>query len=415
MVVTLVSISGLSSRASLDHYDQSLAADEIGGGPVPISKLTSATSLNGSNSFAFNFGAVSGESTFEFIVEGDPVAGGRDGYLAVGSNSSSSLRYEQWSDTGQLGFTQSGVADYTFSPIVLSPTKATHVTYVWDGDGRMDLYLDGTLVGQSNGVASSFNMPTGNGLLGNNSAGNEGMVGTIHRVTIYNEALTSEEIERHSNAYNDVPEPPTIDSFTASPEAFLFPGNSILNWSVTDATSLSINGVNVTGQSQLVVSPSTTTTYTLSAINEDGASTQDIAITVNPVPQITSFISDRNTINAGESVTLKWSTKFANTWSITPAPGDVTALTSGGSGSVILSPNETTTYTLTTASAFGSEDSEIKVTVATVANHPVISEFMAANRTGLQDGDGELSDWIEIFNPTASSVDLSSYFLTDDS
>ena len=415
MVVTLISISGLSSRASLNLYDQSLAADEIGGGPIPISKLTSATSLNGSNSFAFNFGTVSGESTFEFIVEGDPVAGGRDGYLAVGSNSSSSLRYEQWSDTGQLGFTQSGVADYTFSPIVLSPTKATHVTYVWDGDGRMDLYLDGTLVGQNNGVASSFNMPTGNGLLGNNSAGNEGMVGTIHRVTIYNEALTSEEIERHSNAYNDVPEPPTIDSFTASPEAFLSPGNSILNWSVTDATSLSINGVNVTGQSQLVVSPSTTTTYTLSAINEDGASTQDIAITVNPVPQITSFISDRNTINAGESVTLKWSTKFANTWSITPAPGDVTAQTSGGSGSVILSPNGTTTYTLTTASAFGSEDSEIKVTVATVANHPVISEFMAANRTGLQDGDGELSDWIEIFNPTASSVDLSSYFLSDDS
>ena len=110
MVVTLVSISGLSSRASLNLYDQSLAADEIGRGPVPISKLTSATSLNGSNSFAFNFGTVSGESTFEFIVEGDPVAGGRDGYLAVGSNSSSSLRYEQWSDTGQLGFTQSGVA-----------------------------------------------------------------------------------------------------------------------------------------------------------------------------------------------------------------------------------------------------------------------------------------------------------------
>ena len=149
---------------------------------------------------------MSGESTFEFIVEGDPVAGGRDGYLAVGSNSSSSLRYEQWSDTGQLGFTQGGVADYTFSPLVLSPTEATHVTYVWDGDGRMDLYLDGTLVGQNTAVASSFNMPTGNGLLGNNSAaGNEGMVGTIHRVTIYNEALTSEDIERHSNAYNDVP------------------------------------------------------------------------------------------------------------------------------------------------------------------------------------------------------------------
>jgi hypothetical protein len=149
LIISLVFVSGLPSKASLKLYDQSLAADEIGGGPISISKLTSAATLNGSNSFAFNFGAVSGESTFEFIVEGDPVAGGRDGYLAVGSNSSSSLRYEQWSDTGQLGFTQGGVADYTFSPLVLSPTEATHVTYVWDGDGRMDLYLDGTLVGQN--------------------------------------------------------------------------------------------------------------------------------------------------------------------------------------------------------------------------------------------------------------------------
>ena len=416
LIISLVFVSGLCSKASLKLYDQSLAADEIGGGPISIAKLTSATTLNGSNSFPFNFGAVSGESTFEFIVEGDPVAGGRDGYLAVGSNSSSSLRYEQWSDTGQLGFTQGGVADYTFSPLVLSPTEATHVTYVWDGDGRMDLYLDGTLVGQNTAVASSFNMPTGNGLLGNNAAaGNEGMVGTIHRVTIYNEALTSEDIERHSNAYNDVPEPPTIDSFAASPEAFLAPGSSTLNWSVTDATSLSINGVNVTGQSQLVVFPPSTTTYTLSASNEDGTSTQNVVVTVNPVPQITSFISDRITINAGESVTLRWSTKFANAWAITPAPGDVSAQTGEGNGSITLSPSGPTTYTLTATNSSGSKTSEIKITVAMVADHPVISEFMAANETGLQDGDGEFSDWIEIFNPTASSVDLSSYFLTEDS
>jgi hypothetical protein len=70
---------------------------------------------------------------------------------------------------------------------------------------------------------------------------------------------------------------------------------------------------------------------------------------------------------------------------------------------------------LTTANSSGSKTSEIKITVAMVADHPVISEFMAANETGLQDGDGEFSDWIEIFNPTASSVDLSSYFLTEDS
>lgn len=414
LALVLISSSGHFAQASLTLYDQSIAADEAGGGPVPTAKLTSAVTLNGNNSSPFNFGTVSDSSTCEFIVEGDPDAGGRDGFLAVGSNSSSSLRYEQWDNTGQLGFTQGGVADYTFSPLVLSPTEATHVAYVWDGDGRMDLYLDGTLVGQNTSVASSFNMPTGAGFLGNNAAGSEGMVGTIHRVTVYNEALSAADIARHSNAFNDVPEPPVIDSFSASPEAFLAPGSSTLGWTVTDANSLSINGTDVTGQNQLVVSPTTTTTYTLSATNDDGTVTQDVTVTVNPAPQITSFTSDRTTINAGESATLGWVTEFSSTWSISPSPGNVDDQTTNGSGSVMVSPAETTTYTLTAGSPFGSETSEVTINVAMVANHPVISEFMADNETGIQDGDGDFSDWIEIFNPTGSTVDLASYFLTDD-
>jgi len=36
----------------------------------------------------------------------------------------------------------------------------------------------------------------------------------------------------------------------------------------------------------------------------------------------------------------------------------------------------------------------------------VITEFMAANATGLQDMDGEYSDWIEIYNPHNVSVSL---------
>ena len=44
----------------------------------------------------------------------------------------------------------------------------------------------------------------------------------------------------------------------------------------------------------------------------------------------------------------------------------------------------------------------------------VISEFLAANATGLTDEDGDLSDWIEIYNRSNQAVNLSGWSLTDD-
>src|SRR5947199_2527732 len=44
----------------------------------------------------------------------------------------------------------------------------------------------------------------------------------------------------------------------------------------------------------------------------------------------------------------------------------------------------------------------------------VISEFMAANHSTLLDEDGDSSDWIEIFNSGATTVNLSGWYLTDD-
>ena len=48
------------------------------------------------------------------------------------------------------------------------------------------------------------------------------------------------------------------------------------------------------------------------------------------------------------------------------------------------------------------------------ASEPVfISEFLAKNSTGLQDEDGDFSDWIEICNSSTNTVNLSGWFLTD--
>ena len=51
--------------------------------------------------------------------------------------------------------------------------------------------------------------------------------------------------------------------------------------------------------------------------------------------------------------------------------------------------------------------------VAALAVDPVISEFMASNDAGVTDEDGSHADWIEIYNPGGTAVDLGGWFLSD--
>ena len=189
-----------TSFASLAIYDATIAAEHDGGaGSLPYAAaLTEAAVFDGSLATPFDFGSLTGPATIELIIEGDPVAGGRNGYIGQGSNGGNSLRYEQWDDTGTLGFTRSGVADYDLG--VPSPTEATHIAYRWDGIGTMELFVDGVLAGTVGGA--TFEMPTGAGLIGNVSdGGGEGMIGTIHRITTYDSALEDAAIATHANAW----------------------------------------------------------------------------------------------------------------------------------------------------------------------------------------------------------------------
>jgi hypothetical protein len=47
------------------------------------------------------------------------------------------------------------------------------------------------------------------------------------------------------------------------------------------------------------------------------------------------------------------------------------------------------------------------------ADSPIINEFMAVNTGPLRDEDNDLSDWIEIHNPTTNTVNLGGWYLTD--
>jgi hypothetical protein len=413
-VAGMLAACALPALASLEAYDSIITNDAATGLP-PVARLTNAVTLTGANRAAFNFGTIAGNVTMEFILAGNPAASPGAAYLAVGANASSNLRYEQFSNTGQLGFTQLGVADYLFAPAVPSPVNPTHIAYVWNNTAKtMTIYVNGALAGMRSSVSASFAMPAGQGYLGANPGNTENMTGTIYRLTSYNDILPIEIIQQHSDAYHDIVRPPVIASFSAHPTAIFTPASSTLSWDVQRATAVFINGMDVTTVSNLTVSPTSTTTYTLIATNSGGSISRQVTLLVNPAPVINSFTASRTHIAAGETVALNWNVSYGETFFIAPTVGDVTAQTISGIGSVDVQPSVSSTYILSATNNFGGSTAQLDIVIVQPADHLVISEFMADDESTLADEDGQFSGWIEIFNPTASDISLAGHFLTDE-
>ena len=84
-----------------------------------------------------------------------------------------------------------------------------------------------------------------------------------------------------SGGGNPSPGAPEIAWFMATPSTTVSGQASTLDWSVTGATSLSINqGVGTVSGLSVSVSPAVTTTYTLTATNSVGAVSADTTVTV---------------------------------------------------------------------------------------------------------------------------------------
>ncbi len=138
-------------------------------------------------------------------------------------------------------------------------------------------------------------------------------------------------------------------TLTATPTK-IGPGQTAtLSWISNNATSLSIDqGIGtVNGPSgSISVSPAATTTYTITATN--GSQTATAQATVNAPLAVTLSASPANVAPGGQS-TLTWNSQGATTLSIDNGVGTVT----GATGSVKVSPAQTTTYTITAADAQG--------------------------------------------------------------
>ncbi len=167
-----------------------------------------------------------------------------------------------------------------------------------------------------------------------------------------------------------------INRFAATPNSINSGQSSELSWEVENADEVTISGgVGAVDRVRgtRTVSPTETTTYTLTARNRAGDATAIATVTVGrPGVRISRFTASAPIVILGESSTLCWDTFDATTAEITPGIGTVRP-----SGCVDVTPTQTTAYTLIARNAFGETRATVTVSVRD-GEKPVIVSFRAS-------------------------------------
>jgi hypothetical protein len=171
-----------------------------------------------------------------------------------------------------------------------------------------------------------------------------------------------------------------ITQFAAQPAAITAGQSSTLTWQIQNATSASIapgvGAVNATTGS-VPVSPTVTTTYTLTAVGANGTVTQAVQVVVgSTTAQVLRFSASPSTIAAGGQSTLNWTTSGAATVSISPSVGTVSP-----NGSATVSPTATTNYTITATGTDGKAVTAVTTVTVSAPTAAQIVRFSASPST----------------------------------
>jgi hypothetical protein len=203
---------------------------------------------------------------------------------------------------------------------------------------------------------------------------------------------------------------PVISSFNASPSSISAGQSSTLDWNVSGATTVSIDqGIgNVALTGTRSIAPSATTVYTLTASSSAGSvtATTQVIVSGTPVstglPVINSFVASPSSISLGGSAGLSWNVSNATSASINQGVGNV-----GSTGSTVVSPLSTTTFTLTASNAAGSITATALVLVSGIppsTGLPVINYFTATPQV-ISGGSGSTFLRWNVSNATSVSID----------
>jgi hypothetical protein len=165
---------------------------------------------------------------------------------------------------------------------------------------------------------------------------------------------------------------------------------STLAWQTENATTVTISGIGaVQANASTTVSPTTTTTYTLTASNQFGqvSTTATVQVTqgsATQVPRILRFAATPTEILPSEQASLVWQVENATDVSIT----GIGAVDPTGTSTV--SPADTTTYTITAKNSNGQVSATATVTVDKLVK---ILNFVANPSQVAHAGDAATLQW----------------------
>jgi hypothetical protein len=154
-----------------------------------------------------NIGALSGNITYEFIVNGQIGPSSSGALMADGRQA---IKFDQYPNTGLYGATQYGIADYNFGVPTAVGTDVVLDFVANSGTGTTALFVNGANTGMTvpfaltlNGSVTVGGAPSSPGFI-------DEFNGQILGLATFDSALSASEIKADANAFAAVPEPGSL-------------------------------------------------------------------------------------------------------------------------------------------------------------------------------------------------------------
>lgn len=316
------------------------------------------------------------------------------------------------STTTSFALTASNAGGTSSATVTVNVVQAPVIS--WFSASPTTIYQgDGSTLSWAVSSATALSLDQGLGsVIGTSTIGVSPSGTTAYTLTAVN-SLNGVSVTRTASAIvtvNPRPTVPTIVSFTADAPSVGAGNGTYLRWNVTNAVgsvNVSVSSFgSVSAISSAWIVPGATTTYTLTATNSLDSSksvSANVTVTVVQKPAIT-FGASTTSVNVGNSTTLTWScTNGPTSVSIDNGVGAV-----GASGSTVVTPSITTTYTINASNLGGPASAQVTIYVTQL---PVITGFVASP-PGITKGRSSTLSWS---TQGATSITLNGQAMTNTS